>query len=81
MTVVPIRDDQPEDDRPRIADLPDLATVDEVREVLPIGRDAVYAAVRSGELPSIRIGRRVLVPRAGLERLIEEAVADVEGDD
>jgi excisionase family DNA binding protein len=35
---------------------------------LRIGKNQCYAAVRSGELPSIRIGRRLLVPR---QRLLE----------
>jgi excisionase family DNA binding protein len=31
---------------------------------------SAYAAVRSGEIPSIRIGRRLLIPRVALDRLL-----------
>ncbi len=46
-------------------------TVEEVAATLGISRAFAYEAVRRGEIPSIRIGRRVLVPRAALERLID----------
>ncbi len=38
---------------------------------LGISRPAAYAAARSGELPTVRIGRRLLVPTAALRRLLE----------
>jgi len=41
-------------------------TVERAGEVLNLGRSSAYAGVRSGEIPSIRIGRRVLVPTARL---------------
>ena len=44
--------------------------VEEVGETLGIGRSAAYEAVRRGEIPSIRIGRRVLVPTAALRVLL-----------
>jgi excisionase family DNA binding protein len=50
-------------------------TVDEAAEILGLSRAFAYEAVRRGEIPSIRIGRRILVPRAALERLL-----DVPGD-
>lgn len=37
-------------------------SVDDAGRVLGIGRSSAYAAVRSGEIPSFRIGRRVRVP-------------------
>ena len=45
-------------------------TVTEAAELLGIGRSAAYEAARSGQLPTIRIGKRVLVPVAALERLL-----------
>ncbi len=45
-------------------------TVEEVARRLGIGRDLAYRAVRAGDIPSIRIGRRILVPKAELERLL-----------
>ena len=45
-------------------------SVDEVAQVLGIGRTLAYQAVRRGEIPSIRIGNRYLVPKAALEKII-----------
>ena len=39
-------------------------------EVLGLSRAASYAAAKSGELPVIRLGRRMVVPRHALERLL-----------
>ena len=50
-------------------------TVEEAAAVLGIGRNSAYQAVASGQLPVIRIGRRLLLPRAALERLLAEAQA------
>jgi excisionase family DNA binding protein len=41
-----------------------------VGQQLGISRAFAYEAVRRGEIPSIRIGRRVLVPRVALDRLV-----------
>ncbi|RTL63699.1 MAG: DNA-binding protein [Hyphomicrobiales bacterium] len=48
-------------------------TVPEAAEVLGIGRAAAYEAARSGQLPIIRVGKRVLVPVAALERMLSAA--------
>jgi excisionase family DNA binding protein len=48
-------------------------SVEEAAAVLGISRAFAYEAALRGEIPSIRIGRRVLVPRAVLERLLSEA--------
>lgn len=48
-------------------------TVEEAALALGIGRQAAYEAARRGELPTIRIGRRILVPKAALERMLEAA--------
>ena len=44
-------------------------------KLLGIGRSAAYEAVRRGETPSLKIGRRRLVPRVALEKLLAEAGA------
>jgi excisionase family DNA binding protein len=46
-------------------------SVEEAAHVLGIGRGSAYEAVRRGELPAIRIGKRLVVPRAALQRLLE----------
>jgi excisionase family DNA binding protein len=39
-------------------------TVEEVAAMLGIARGKAYEHVRNGEIPSIRMGRRLLIPRA-----------------
>ena len=46
-------------------------TVDEAAALLGISRTLAYDGVRTGEIPSIRIGRRLLVPRQALERILQ----------
>lgn len=48
-------------------DLPDYLTPTELQQLLRVGRSAVYAAIRDGSIPSIRIGKLIRVPRAALE--------------
>ncbi|HLG66482.1 MAG TPA: helix-turn-helix domain-containing protein, partial [Acidimicrobiales bacterium] len=45
-------------------------TVEEAAATLGISRAFAYEAVRRGDIPSIRIGRRVLVPQAALSRML-----------
>jgi excisionase family DNA binding protein len=53
-------------------------TVDQVAEVLGISRSSAYAAVNSGQISAIRIGRRLIVPVACLEELLEESQPDMD---
>jgi excisionase family DNA binding protein len=46
-------------------------TVDEVAALLGISRNSAYAAIKAGELPSITLGRRVLIPRVPLDKMLE----------
>lgn len=45
-------------------------SVPEAGARLGIGRDAAYNAAHRGEIPTIRIGRRLLVPRDQLDALL-----------
>lgn len=51
-------------------ELPLLISVPEAARLLGVGPSLGWTLVHSGELPSVRLGRRVLVPRAALERLV-----------
>ena len=45
---------------------PLVLNVAEAAKLLQIGKGAAYEAVRTGDLPSIRVGRRILIPRQKL---------------
>ena len=54
-------------------------SVTEAARMLGIGRNLAYEAVERKEIPTIRIGGRILVPLAALEKLLEakaEAVTE-----
>ncbi len=38
-----------------------VGTVEEAAEVLGIARNSAYEAVKEGQIPSMRVGRRILV--------------------
>jgi putative molybdopterin biosynthesis protein len=50
----------------------ELLTVDQVQELLKVGRTFAYSLVRSGELPSYRVGRLLRVRRRDVEHWLEE---------
>ena len=45
-------------------------TVDETAQLLRISRNSAYNLVREGRLPVVRLGRRLLVPKKGLDNLL-----------
>ena len=45
-------------------------TVDEAARCLGIGRNSAYEAIARGEIPAVKIGKRLLVPRAALEKML-----------
>jgi excisionase family DNA binding protein len=49
---------------------PRTISVEEAGNILGIGRMAAYQAVWRGQIPSIRIGRRLLVPLAKLNEMV-----------
>jgi excisionase family DNA binding protein len=56
-------------------------SVEEAGELLGISRGLAYELVRKGELPSLRLGRRLVVPRAALQSILSEAQdQDVNGE-
>lgn len=42
-------------------------TVEQAAALLGVSRSAYYEAIKRGELPARRVGRRLVVPRAQLE--------------
>lgn len=49
---------------------PAVLTIEEAAKLLRVGRSAAYAAARAGELPVIRVGRSLRVPRHRLEAML-----------
>ena len=47
-------------------------SVPEAAKMLGISRGLAYGLARSGKLPALRFGRRLLISRAALERMLNE---------
>lgn len=45
-------------------------TVDQAADVLGLGRSAAYEAARRGEIPTLRLGRKLRVPVPALLRML-----------
>lgn len=59
---------------PRL-DPPLLLNVEEAARLLGVGRTTLFALIDQGRIQTVRLGRRRLVVRAGLERFVEELSA------
>ena len=56
-----------------IEELPPILTTLEACKLLRVSRSTLYAEIRSGNLPAIRLGKRILrLSRYALERWIEQ---------
>lgn len=51
-------------------------SIEEAAAALGIGRTAAYEAARVGEIPTIRIGKRLLVPIQALEDKLMRSLPD-----
>ena len=50
-------------------------TVQETAKLLGLSRSLAYEAVRNGQIPSVKVGHRILIPRVALERMLDNPVA------
>jgi excisionase family DNA binding protein len=58
----------------------ELLTVPEAAKLLRIGRNLAYELVARGEIPSVRLGRVIRIPRTALEQWLEAgALAGADG--
>jgi len=65
---------RPQNDGPADPDSPKTLSVPVAgRRYFDIGRNATYEAAKRGDLPVIRIGSRLRVPVAALERMLADA--------
>ena len=53
--------------------------VSQVAQLLGLSKTATWEAIWRGEIPHLKIGRRVLVPRTALEHLLSQAVPRHDG--
>ena len=56
-------------------------TIAEAASLLNLGRSSMYQAVRNGSIPSVKLGRRILIPRTALEQFLLTAGYPENGGD
>lgn len=49
---------------------PDVVTIEDVMSMLGIGRNLAYKLVRTGEIRSIKVGRRMIIPKKEIVRFL-----------
>lgn len=54
-----------------LRELPPTITVEQAGNLLGISRRSAYRAAAAGQIPTLRLGRRLVVPTARLRRLLE----------
>ena len=50
-----------------------VLSIEEILLILGLGRSATYESARRGELPTLRLGRRILVPVSAFSKWLEKA--------
>jgi excisionase family DNA binding protein len=64
----------------RQAGPPPLLSVDQAAERLGVSRTSMYGMIRRGELRTIRVGRRRLVPESAIADVVEDGGRSSSGD-
>jgi len=57
----------------RLADAPDVMTVQEALEYLPVGKNWFYERLRDGSIPSRRVRRKIFISREVLQQFLTSA--------
>ena len=50
-----------------------VLSVNECAKVLRLSKGSAYQAIATGEIPHLKIGRRILIPRVAIQKLLESA--------
>lgn len=51
--------------------MPLVLSVNEMAEVLNIGRNTAYNLVRSGRIQTVRVGHQIRIPKAALQEFLQ----------
>lgn len=52
-----------------------MLTMQTLPQVLPLGRNKLYELVARPDFPAFRVGKTILIPRAALEKWLEQQAA------
>jgi excisionase family DNA binding protein len=63
----------------RLQGMGDVLSVQEAARILSVCKNSLYAAIERNEIPVVRIGRRILVPRIAIEQLLRSGLSKAAG--
>lgn len=58
-----------------LSEYPDVLTVKQLQELLPLGRNSIYNLIHSGAIRHLRAGNNILIPKVCLIEYLESASA------
>lgn len=59
---------------PSLDDLPDFCSLEEFAELFRVSRATAYRMAERGQVPCLRIGRRVIISREHLRQWVDESI-------
>jgi excisionase family DNA binding protein len=62
-----------DNNHPSLTAFPVFLSIPQIREILGISQSSVLRHIKSGALPHVKLGRRVLIPREAIETLIDKS--------
>jgi excisionase family DNA binding protein len=66
-----LSEDNQTSERPAEGQVPELLSIDAVCRALGMGKSWTYRRIKSGEIPSVKLGRSIKVKRQDLEEYLE----------
>lgn len=54
-------------------DYPEVISVDNLQEILHIGRNAAYSLLKEGKIKTIKIGKKYIIPKKSIIEFLETA--------
>ena len=54
-------------------EVPEIVSVRELMVILHIGRNSAYALLKSGEIASLRVGKKYIIPLASVSEYLDRA--------
>lgn len=54
-------------------DYPDVVTIDDLQNMLHIGRNTAYSMLRDGAIKTVKIGKRYIIPKQSVIAFLESA--------
>lgn len=52
------------------SEYPDVVNIDQMMKMLGIGRNKAYSLIRTGDIKTVRIGRKYLIPKVRITEFL-----------